>query len=204
MAVLSPRHIRSRKQCHLRILFPLHTQQGCPENGYVLSLVPLISNFNRFIRMEERRFRFVSMSSTISSWGVFLMGCRSTLKTPGSELPKIVQRPSSAPIRAQPGALRLHTTQQATRFAVFYQSACSRKEVLAALALSQVCSANEYPPLPRPTKSFPQLALGLGSKRKQSCPPLLHSRNRAPPLSQYFLQITMNTSTSDRVRDIVV
>lgn len=153
--------------------------------------------------MEDSTFRFVAIPSTISSWYIFPMGCRSTSMTPGSELAWIAQGPSSVPIRAQPGALRLHTIQQAIRFVAFYQSACSRRGTPPMPPLFQVCSANEHPLLPRPTNPS-QLALRNGSKRRGQFPHLhfLLSRNHAPPLSQSFCQFT--TKIWDQVRDIVV
>lgn len=150
--------------------------------------------------MEDSMFRFVAIPSTISSWYIFFMGCRSTLMTPGSNLAWIA---SSVPIHARPGALRLHMIQLAIRFVVFYQSACSQRGTPPMPPLSQVCSANEHPPLPRPTNPS-QLALINGSKKRGRSPhpPFLLSENHAPPLSQSFCQFT--TKIWDQVRDIVV
>lgn len=75
---------------------------------------------------------------------------RSTLMSHGLNLSKIA---SSNRTRARPGALLLRTIQQAILSAVLYRSACSRKEILPMPPLSQVCSTNEHPPLPRPTNS---------------------------------------------------
>ena len=95
--------------------------------------------------MEESRFRFISVASTIS-----LMEYRSTSMSPGLYLSRIA---SSSPTRARPGALLLRTIQQAILSAVLYQSTCSQKGIPPVHPLSQVCSANEHPPLPRPTNS---------------------------------------------------
>jgi len=80
---------------------------------------------------------------------------------PGLDPPRNAKGPSSAPIRARPGALFLHMMQQAIRSAVLCQLTCSRKEIPPTLPLSQVCSSNEHPPLPQPTSPPPSWLSGV-------------------------------------------